>query len=132
MSTSAVSNLLVRAFDWLKARAIRDNELAAMSHADLEFLATDIGCTEADLRQVVPRIGDHSELMDRMLQARGLDPASVRHAFAAVIRDMEVTCARCRESGVCRRELDAGTAGTRSLGFCPNAETIDELLALHG
>lgn len=132
MSRPDAPALLGRIFDWIVARTSSDNELAALSHADLQLLATDIGVTEFDLRSIVPRLGDHSALMDRMLRARGLEPATVRHAFSSVIRDMEVTCARCRESGACARELDAGTAAAHSHEFCGNAATIDELLATQG
>ncbi len=130
MSTSHTPTLLGRIFDWIKARASRDNELASLSRADLERIAADIGVTDSDLRDVVPMIGDHSELMDRMILARGLDPAELRRALAPVIRDMEVTCARCGDSRTCGRELAAGTARERSHEFCGNASVIDQLLAV--
>jgi hypothetical protein len=41
---------------------------------------------------------------------------------------MEITCARCRDSGTCRRELEAGTAGAHAHAFCGNAGAIDDLL----
>ena len=69
------------------------------------------------------------KLMDKMMRARNLDPEAVRRAFRGVVRDMEVTCARCRDSGTCRLELEAGTAGTHSHDFCGNAGTMDDLLA---
>jgi hypothetical protein len=129
MSTLTESSLFCRTLDWIKARAARDNELATMSRADLQVLAADIGVTEADLRDVVPRIGDHSDLIDKMMRARNLDPKAVRRAFGGVVRDMEVTCARCRDSGTCRLELEAGTAGAHSHEFCGNADAMDDLLA---
>jgi hypothetical protein len=127
MSASTDSSLLSRAFDWIKTRASRDNEIAAMSRADLHYLAADLGITEADLRDVVPKVTDHSELMDKMMRSRGLDPDAVRRSFSAIVRDMEVTCARCRDSRVCRRELEAGTAATYCHDFCANAEAMDYL-----
>ena len=127
MTAVTDANLLSKAFDWIKARASRDNELAAMSRMDLHYLAADLGITEADLRDVAPRITDHSELMDRMMRARGLDPSAVRRSFAALVHDMELTCTRCREARVCRRELDAGTAEMYCHDFCANAEAMDEM-----
>jgi len=128
MAASTDLNLLARAFDWLKVRMIQDNELASLSRADLQLLAIDLGVTEADLRQIIPQVQNHSEFMDKMMCACGLEPASVRRAFGGVVRDMEVTCARCRDSGRCYRELEAGTAGARYRVFCPNACAIDALL----
>ncbi len=129
MTASTEPTLFCRTLDWIKARATRDNELATMSRSDLQLLAADIGVSEADLREVVPRVGNHSDLMDKMMRARNLDPEAVRRAFRGVVRDMEVTCARCRDSGTCRLELEAGTAGTHSHDFCGNAGTMDDLLA---
>jgi hypothetical protein len=127
MPTLTDHNVIVRVFDWIVARINRDNELASMSRADVQLLATDIGVSEADLRDMMPRIGDHSDLMNEMMLARGLDPEVVRLAFKGVMRDMEVTCARCRDSGTCRMELEAGTASTYYHDFCPNAGALDDL-----
>jgi Family of unknown function (DUF6455) len=128
MFTSTNLSLLARAFDWLKVRMAQDNELASLSRADLQLLAIDIGVTEADLRQIIPQVHNHGELMDKMMCACGLEPASVRRAFSGVVRDMEVTCARCRDSGRCYRELEAGTSSARYRVFCANASAIDALL----
>jgi len=122
----AEPSLLARAFDWIKARALRDNELGAMSRDDMHFLAADLGITEADLMDIAPRVTDHSDLMDRMMRIRGLDPDTVRHHFSALVRDMELTCARCSDVRQCRRELAAGTAAAHFHEFCPNAETMDQ------
>ena len=129
MTASTEPTLFCRTLDWIKARAVRDNELATMTRDDLQILAADIGVSESDLRHVVPQFGDHSDLMDKMMRARNLDPETVRRAFRGVVRDMEVTCARCRSSGTCRLELEAGTAGEHSHEFCGNAEVMDDLLA---
>ena len=129
MPASNASKLLSRTFDWIKARANRDNEMAVMSRLDFQRLAVDIGVTDADLLEVVPLIGDHSELMDQMIRARGLDPVQLRQVLGPVMRDMEVTCARCRDSRTCRLELEAGTAAARCHEFCGNAPVIDQLLA---
>lgn len=123
------TTLMTRAFDWLKTRAARDNEIAALSYGDLRYLAADLGVTEADLLDVVPRNTDNSGLMDKMMRARGLDPDAVRRSFSGLVRDMEVTCSRCRNAGTCQRELKAGTAAAHNHEFCGNAQAMDELIA---
>ncbi|MFL5285108.1 MAG: DUF6455 family protein [Rhodopila sp.] len=130
MSVSGESSLLSRVFDWLKARLAQESELASMSYQDLQFLASDIGVSVADLRAIGPKITDHDDLMRKMMLARGLDPDAVRRAFASVMRDMEVACARCREVGVCQRELAANTAAEHCHDFCINASVMDELLGI--
>ena len=123
------STLFCRTLGWIKTRAVRDTELVRMSSADLHNLATDIGVTEADLREVVPKVGDHSDLMDQMMRARGLDPLAVRRDFAGPAREMEITCARCGEARTCRLELKARSAASLCHSFCGNASAMDDLLA---
>jgi hypothetical protein len=126
---SAEPGLLAKVFDWIKLRLARDDELGALSAADLNFLASDIGVSVADLHSIGPALKDHAGLLEDMLRARGLDPDMVRFTLSGVMRDMEITCARCREAGVCQRELAADTAAAHAHEFCPNAGIIDELLA---
>lgn len=130
MSDSTETSLLGKVFDWIKLRLTWDNELASMSRSELAHLAKDIGLNEPDLREILPSIADHTLPIDQMMQARDLDPIAVRHAFGSIVRDMEVTCAGCRESGVCRRELEAGTADACCQEFCRNAAAVDDLLEI--
>ena len=122
---------LTRALDWIKARIGRDNELAMLSNVDIHYLAADIGISESDFRELAPRIADHSVQMDQMILARGIDPKIVRDKFAALIRDMEVSCALCRTPSQCRRRLADGTAAETAHQFCPNAELMDTLPEAH-
>jgi len=55
-------------------------------------------------------------------------PAQVRLSFATLMRDVERVCSRCRSTGRCRRELDAGTAAAHAHEYCPNAGTFDDLI----
>jgi hypothetical protein len=128
MPVSGEPNLLARVFDWIKAHVSSESELANMSYQDLQFLASDIGVSVADLRTIGPMITDHDDLLKQMMLQRGLDPDAVRRAFGGVMRDMELTCARCREVGVCQRDLKANIAAAHCHEFCANAGVMDELL----
>ncbi len=121
--------LLGRLFDWVKAHTHRDDDLSALTRGDLGIMAADLGITEADLREVLPRTSDNSLLMDQMMVARGLDPDRVRRSCASLVRDLELTCSRCGSSHRCRRDLAAGTAAEHAHEYCGNAETFGELLA---
>ncbi len=125
---SADLNPVTRALDWLKHRLAGGSELATLSRADLNFLASDIGPTEADLRHIAPEKGDHSELMDEMMVARGLNPDVVRKLTRSLIQDMEIACARCGEVAGCRSALRNGMAAERSHRMCPNHAIMSDLL----
>jgi len=120
--------LLARALDWIKAFHARQDELGRLSRDDIAVMATDLGLSEHDLCDVLPRGTDNTLLMDRMLLARGLDPEAVRRSLTPLLRDLELNCTRCAATGRCRRELQAGTAAARCHDFCPNADTIDDML----
>lgn len=122
------AGLLARALDWIKARLAHDQELATLAQFDLDYMAADLGVTHADLQAILPRDADNSLLMDRMVQARGLDPDALRAAGGSLLRDVELTCARCASTRRCRHELAAGTAAANGHAFCGNATTFDEIL----
>ncbi len=132
MTYSPDANVVTRVLDWIRARISRDNELSMLSHADMQYLATDIGISESDFRELAPRLADHSSQMDDMMRTRGLDPGAVRKAFSGLVRDMELTCALCPNPGLCRRRLADGTAGERADEFCPNAATMGALPGVDG
>jgi uncharacterized protein DUF6455 len=66
------------------------------------------------------------------MRARGLDPEEMRRGFSMALRDAERVCSGCRNTGRCRRELDAGTAAAHCHEFCPNAATFDYLVECAG
>jgi hypothetical protein len=139
--------LLGLVFDWIKAHASHNGNLVRLHLADLQYLASDLGVTEAELVKVLPltnsntttlpsappdapvlpRAADHSLLLDRMMEARGLDPNKVRHSLAAVVREMELVCTRCKATAFCRRDLQDGTANEHFHEYCHNAHVFDEL-----
>lgn len=121
-------HLISRILDWIKPRLAGSHELATLSRADLDFLASDIGLTEADLRHLVPKQGDHSELMDQMMLARGLNPDVVRRLAGTLNRDMDIACARCDAVAGCRMALRTGTAAQGAGAFCPNHAIMSDLL----
>jgi Family of unknown function (DUF6455) len=123
------AGLFSRAVDWVLSRGWCVTEPARLSKGELDLLAADLGLTQADLLDVLPRGPDNRLLMDRMMRARGLDPEAVRRSGAAPMRDLELTCTRCASSGRCSRDLEAGTAAEKAAIYCDNTEVFDELLA---
>lgn len=128
----AQQGLIGKVANWITERARASAELALLSRGDISRMAHDIGVTEADLRDVLPRGADNTVLMEAMIRAHGLDPADAAHLSAATMRDLEITCTRCGAVTRCRRELAAGTAAARCHEFCGNADTFDALLEEQG
>jgi hypothetical protein len=146
-TTSDRNGLLGRVFDWIQAHTAHDDNLENLTKADLQYLAADLGLTEAELVKVLPlsdynpttlpsappgapmlpRTADNALLLDRMMQARGLDPDKVRRSFAASLREMELVCAHCRATALCRHDLLIGSASEHCHEYCGNAESLERL-----
>jgi hypothetical protein len=126
----ALSNpgLLGRVLDWLRAHSGMGDELATMSRDEIRDLASDLSLAEGDLRALSASLADNTALMEGMMRARGFEPEQVRRSFGRLMRDVERVCSRCRATGRCRRELDAGTAAKHAHEYCPNADTFDDLV----
>jgi hypothetical protein len=129
-SEPALANpgLLGRVLDWVQARCGIGDELASMSREEIRDLASDLSLSEGDLVALSASLNDNTPLMEGMLRARGFDPEQVRRSFGTLMRDVERVCSRCRSTGRCRRELDAGTAAAHAHEYCPNAGTFDDLI----
>ena len=120
--------LLGRVLDWLRARCGAGDELAAMSREEIRDLASDLSLSESDLVALSASLNDNTALMEGMMRARGFEPDRLRQSFGPLMRDVERVCSRCRSTGRCRRELDAGTAAAHAHEYCPNARTFDDLV----
>src|SRR5579872_7234040 len=101
--------LLGRMLDRVRAYA-SPNDLAAFSREDLRHMADDLALAPSDLAAMSAEGHDNTVLMESMMRARGFEPERIRQVFVALLRDMERVCTRCKSTGRCRRELDAGTA----------------------
>ena len=121
-------SLLARAFSWIMAHRTQEGRVAGLSNGDLRNLASDLGVTQADLLHVLPEGTPPRDLMDQMIRAHGLDSAVIRALPTAMVRDLEVTCSRCRNASRCERDLKAGQAAVNSHKYCGNAPTFEAMV----
>lgn len=115
---------------WRDRRAIQ-KALAEFDRggADVRRMAADLGCSTADLRDIVAAGPSRLRLLTRMLQAHGLARAAIAKTNPGLLRDIEASCSRCRSAARCERELEAGSAVAHAGKFCMNAETMADLRA---
>jgi len=98
-------------------------EIDAMDPAMAAEIATEAGLSVADLREVISHGAGANRLMQRMMDAYGVDVREL--ADDGLLRDVSVLCSRCKAKGRCAEELEAGTARENAHLFCPNAETFE-------
>ena len=119
--------LLGRVLNCVQAQVVPGTDLATLTREDLRHIAGDLALAESAVLSLSAGAHDNTVLMERMMRARSLDPEEMRHAFSAALRDAERVCSGCRNTGRCRRELDAVTAAAHSRAYCPNDTTFNEL-----
>jgi hypothetical protein len=64
-----------------------------------------------------------------MLTALGVDAEDLSKRHPVVMRDLERLCVSCTHKRECAHDLDASAAAGRYKNYCPNAYTLDMLLA---
>ena len=132
MATTKKSSVYDRLLSWVESwqRHRRSGaELDGFGTAELEHIASDLGLSAKELRSLSRCHPGASTLLPSRLQQLGLDPEGVRMCEPATYRDLERVCARCRSSGRCERDLARNDAEAGMRGYCPNAPTIDALMA---
>jgi transcriptional regulator with XRE-family HTH domain len=112
--------------EWIKQRR-ELHEMRQMDRADFDRIAGDLRVTPDDLEELV-RKGPHAaDELPKLLNALGINEASLARVQPLVLRDMERVCAMCRHKRECDRDLAAGTAAAHYEDYCNNAPTIDRL-----
>lgn len=123
---------VARVLHWLQDWRTRQAELAELDTlgADgVRSIASDLGLSPADLRELTA-LGPHAaDLMPRLMTALGLDPAVIERAEPMVFRDLQRACACCSDHGRCAHDLADGTIAETYREYCPNAETMSALQA---
>jgi len=103
------------------------NELNAVGIEHREALARDIALPLDVLEKLAVRGNEAAAELPRLMEALSLDAEKAIRMYPALMRDMGVTCSQCAVVTRCRRELNCGRASSVYHGYCPNAETLQEL-----
>jgi hypothetical protein len=122
----AVSALLERVRDWWR----RQEELRALDDKEIGRVAADLHISTNALRDLVARGPDAANLLYERMRALGISKADVNHAAEGIMRDLQRTCAVCREKGVCEWDLRERPEDPVWKTYCPSAVTLESLTKL--
>ncbi|HZH52361.1 MAG TPA: hypothetical protein VEZ16_10835 [Microvirga sp.] len=111
---------------WAKGRA-QAREFETLGKAEREALARDIGLSEEILAGLVASGPGAGAELPRLMEALSLDPDEIGRRYAAVMRDMSVVCSDCAAVSRCRSDRARGRAQAAFTGYCPNADTLQDL-----
>ncbi|MFZ1102759.1 MAG: hypothetical protein WAN86_07970 [Hyphomicrobiaceae bacterium] len=122
----AVRALLERVRDWWR----RQEELGTLDDKEIGRVAADFGLSTSTLRDLVARGPDAAHLLYERMRALGISEADVHRAADGVMRDLQRTCAVCREKGVCEWDLRERPDDPVWKSYCHNAVTLESLMKL--
>jgi hypothetical protein len=125
-STQAQWPIIRTLMDWLKPGPYeRDLDFLEKARGEeLERLRAHVRGRPEDLRWLVGREPGSTELLCHMLAVTGVD---ARKVSAKTMRELERSCAACREKMHCADEIGHGRAARSFADFCPNAQTLKAL-----
>lgn len=104
-----------------------NEDLANCGPDEVKAIASDLGMTPADLRELASKGPGAADLLKQMLIALKVDPKALSEIDQRVARDLQRLCITCGTKRRCERELAAGTAVNNMHEFCPNAVSLKTL-----
>ena len=107
---------------WEKRAAI--NELAQCDPSEVARIAEDLGISTGELRFLAASGHDSADLLKRRLQTLGVNATGVD---PAVMRDLQLLCARCNSKQRCAHELEDTPVAASWPKYCPNEVTIEAI-----
>jgi len=114
---TAAGRLLSRLREWWRRRS----ELNAIDRWELERIASDLGMTGPELKDLAARGPHAADQLHQRMRLLGLTTADVERVAHGLMRDLERTCARCGQKGVCGKDLTTQPHDPSWGGYCPNA-----------
>lgn len=103
------------------------NDLAKCDKDEVSRIAHELGMSAQDLAAISSKGPNSAALLERMLSALGVDAQA--HRDAALMHDLQRLCVSCGAKQHCVHEFASGGAVKHFHDYCPNAYTLDALLA---
>lgn len=127
---SGLEPILAKIADWVnryrRAAQVR-GELQQMGSDEVARIARDLNVTPDELASLASKGPNSAELLNKMLDALGVDRENKHLKDPRLMRDLQRLCFACEHRTRCAHELAADTAKEHYREFCPNAYTLDIL-----
>jgi len=121
-----VTSLISTFADWLKHRR-ELNEIRQLDRGEFDRIAADLEISSFDLDELVRHGAHGADELPLLLNALGIDEATIERTHPLVLRDMERVCTLCSHKARCDRDLAAGASAEHFSSYCPNESTIKQL-----
>jgi hypothetical protein len=128
----ALELILDAVANWVKkhrdAAGLYD-ELAQWPAEEIARTARDIGVSPDELICMAGKGPHAADQLPRLLHALSVDSGTLSRDDPEMMRDMQRLCTACRHKRRCERELAANSAANNYRRFCPNAVSLETVLA---
>jgi len=125
-ATSAVFRLWRRAQTWCFRQQLLQG-LGRLFETDTDQILHDVRLSICDMQALTHHGCGPQVLLPQRIEMAGLDPARLWRETPTVMRDLELTCARCNRWRRCARDLAQGACRNDVKDYCDNAGVIDTL-----
>ena len=124
-------NLAVALTEWWRNWRHRRAAVAELANCGPEMasIAHDVGLAPADLCVLAAKRPDAADLLSQRLAALQLDTGDLSVSAGPVVRDLQRLCTVCESKGRCVRDLDEHPLSEDWRDYCPNAGTLESLVA---
>ena len=100
------------------------------AESEVERIATDIGMSVAELRELAKLGPESAELLMHRMAVLDLDRKEVAQTQPQTYRDLERICTMCESHRQCARDLLRDSSNPKWEDYCPNVATLKALNAL--
>jgi uncharacterized protein YjiS (DUF1127 family) len=115
--------------NWTRKRSALA-ELEDYPESEIDRTAKDLGISPAEIRELVSRGPEASNLLLRRMVALDLDRNEVSRTEPRTFQDLQRVCALCESRRRCVHDLARDSADPVWQEYCPNAATLKALNAL--
>jgi hypothetical protein len=98
-----------------------DAEVARMAH--------DLGMSAWELRTLAAKGPEATQLLEARMVELGLDESDLVKAGPDTTRDLQRSCSLCKDHSRCRDDLESHDHSDGWTHYCPNAPTLQALVA---
>jgi DNA-binding ferritin-like protein len=106
------------------------SELRCCAEDEVKRIATDVGLSAEELRQLARSSPHSADLMLERLAALDLDRKEVAQVEPQIFHDMQRVCTLCETRRQCARDLAQDPNDPEWEHYCPNVETLKLLNSL--
>ena len=112
---------------WRERRAAMA-ELAGCPQDEVNRMASELGLSAGELRELVRQGPSAADLLTERLQALGIDLADP--VLLEIKKELQRCCSFCDSKGQCARDLEADTQSPAWVEYCPKEAALSALVAL--